>query len=154
MTLSMRPPGSPWAKRLWRWLPVGLWVGLIWTLSAQSEPTSTGESQGLLRWLLAPLLSRHPEWLQPADFVLRKTAHATEFAILTLLGWRAGGGRDWARPLALTLAVATLDETHQLFVPGRGPDWRDVLTDLLGGLCVRLLPPRGSLRRLLLLGVQ
>jgi VanZ family protein len=71
------------------------------------------------------------------DFVLRKLAHATEFALLTLL-WA------WAiRPLTprsalpaalIALAYAASDEYHQTFVTGRSGSPVDVAIDAAGVL--------------------
>jgi VanZ family protein len=50
----------------------------------------------------------------------------------------SGRGLGWAGVWALSFLLATLygvtDEVHQSFVPGRNPDWRDVVADGLGAL--------------------
>jgi VanZ family protein len=66
------------------------------------------------------------------DFVLRKIAHVTIFALLWLTIARA---TDWRRPvLAAVIAVlyAGSDELHQSFVEGRHGTPVDVLIDSLG----------------------
>jgi VanZ family protein len=64
------------------------------------------------------------------DLVLRKLAHAGEYAVLGALLLRATG-RTW-----LTFALATLyaasDEFHQTFVRGRMGSPIDVAIDALG----------------------
>jgi VanZ family protein len=93
-------------------------MGLIWFLSAQPD-LSSGLKQ---------------------DFVLRKAAHVTEFALLTVLWARAiaGFGRGAARraaPLtgaAIALAWAAVDERHQHFVQGRVGAAHDVAIDAIG----------------------
>ena len=82
--------------RLARWGPVVAWAGLIFALS--SIPSL---STGLGTW----------------DLLLRKAAHAVEFAILGALLYRALGRVELAI-LAGSLYAAT-DELHQAFVPGR-----------------------------------
>ena len=91
------------------WLPVVAWAALIFALSSLHSLDS-----GLGGW----------------DEVLRKLAHATEYAVLGGLLVRALG-----RPLpafALGLAYAVSDELHQHFVPGRTGDPKDVAIDALG----------------------
>ena len=64
------------------------------------------------------------------DLVLRKLAHATEFAVLGFLLLRALGREQPA--LALGIAYAITDELHQHFVPGRLASPLDVLVDAVG----------------------
>src|SRR3954451_19681674 len=93
------------ARRPDLWLaPVGL-MGLIFFLSAQPDLSS-----GLGAW----------------DVLLRKLAHATVYAALTYLWWRAlrkGTADDDVRPLAaawlIAIAYSATDEWHQTFVTGR-----------------------------------
>jgi VanZ family protein len=66
------------------------------------------------------------------DFILRKIAHVTIFALLWLTLARAA---DWRRPvLAAVIAVlyAASDELHQSFVEGRHGTPVDVLIDSVG----------------------
>ena len=97
--------------RLSRWLPVVLWAGLIFGLS--SIPSL---STGLGTW----------------DLVLRKCAHATEYAVLGFLLLRAIG-RELPAVLA-GVAYAITDEVHQTFVPGRHGAVYDVAIDAVGVL--------------------
>ncbi len=73
------------------------------------------------------------------DFYLRKMAHASEYALLgaemTMLSIWCGnlrGFRDRLRVLLYGLGAAFLDETIQLFVPGRSGEIRDVWIDIGG----------------------
>jgi VanZ family protein len=91
------------------WLPVVLWAALIFTLSSIPDL-----STGLGGW----------------DLVLRKAAHAAEFAVLGFLLVRALG-RELAA-LAAGIAYAASDELHQTFVPGRQGTVLDVLVDAVG----------------------
>ena len=66
------------------------------------------------------------------DFVLRKIAHVTIFALLWFTLVRA---TDWRRPvLAAVIAVlyAASDELHQSFVQGRHGTPVDVMIDSVG----------------------
>ncbi len=70
--------------------------------------------------------------------VLRKVAHVTEFCSLgILLSWGVRLLRDkqwelYLYPLMLGVVVASIDETIQIFVPGRGPGLGDVGIDSIG----------------------
>jgi VanZ family protein len=90
------------------WLPVA-WAALIFALSSVPDLGT-----GLGGW----------------DLVLRKLAHAAEYAVLGALLQRALN-----RP-ALAFALGTLyalsDEIHQSFVPGRQGSPLDVALDAAG----------------------
>ena len=64
------------------------------------------------------------------DLLLRKLAHAAEYAFLGLLLARAAGRPSVA--LLLGVTYAALDEVHQTFVPGRAGRPLDVLIDTAG----------------------
>ena len=68
--------------------------------------------------------------------LLRKLAHFTEFTVLgMLLCWLFGmlqKKRYW--PLLWGMAAACVDETIQIFVPGRSPGLKDVAIDSCGVL--------------------
>ena len=91
------------------WLPVVAWAGLIFTLSSIPDLGT-----GLGDW----------------DLLLRKLAHAAEFAVLGVLFLRAVERPALAFLLASAYAVS--DEIHQIFVPGRLGSPLDVLIDMAG----------------------
>jgi VanZ family protein len=93
------------------WLPVVLWAGLIFGLSAIP---SLGT--GLGTW----------------DLALRKLGHATEYAVLGFLLLRALGSELPA--FVAGVAYAASDELHQHFVHGRHAAAYDVAIDALGVL--------------------
>jgi VanZ family protein len=64
------------------------------------------------------------------DLVLRKIAHAAEYAVLGALLLRATGRAGLA--FALGAAYAISDEVHQSFVPGRLGSPLDVAIDAAG----------------------
>ena len=85
------------------------------------------------------------------QFVLRKLAHFSEFTALGffLTGlWRNSSCREHVTaPLLLGLAAACIDETIQIFSPGRGSSLIDVWIDF-SGVCLGFLLSR-LLRHLL-----
>ena len=111
---------SQWRARLALWLPVLGWMAVIFALSAQSTLP-----QG-----------QDPFW----DTLLRKTAHVTEYAVLSALVARAFsqgaalGAQIIARTLLIVFGYAVSDEIHQGFVPNRGPSPIDVIIDLSGAV--------------------
>ncbi len=92
-----------------RWLPVAAWAALIFVLSSIPDLGT-----GLGAW----------------DLVLRKLAHASEYAVLGLLLLRAL--RHEQAALALGIAYAASDEFHQHFVTGRHGSPLDVAIDAVG----------------------
>ncbi len=72
--------------------------------------------------------------------LLRKLAHGTEFFTLGLLLSRlfhllcTKKWEHWVFPLLCGVGAACMDETIQIFVPGRGPGLRDVAIDSAGAL--------------------
>jgi len=107
---------------LWYWVPVALYAGFIFFMSAQS----------------------HPEEQLPS-FLLKdvsdKVLHAVEYAVLGVLcyrGFRWGvNGQLVSRALLFAIVLASLygmtDEAHQFFVPFRESSWQDWLADTIGG---------------------
>ena len=91
------------------WLPVVAWAALIFAFSSVPDLGT-----GLGGW----------------DLVLRKVAHAAEYAILGALLLRATGRAGPAFALGVLYAVS--DEIHQSFVPGRAGVALDVAIDALG----------------------
>jgi VanZ family protein len=106
-----------------RWLPVLVWAGVIFAFSSIPSLNS-----GLGTW----------------DYVLRKGAHMTEYAILAGLLIRATGSFAWA--FGIAVAYAATDEFHQTFVRGRHGSPIDVGIDAVGAL-IGIAVWRSKLRR-------
>lgn len=112
------------------------WMAFIWSNSLETAVESSQKSSGFLE-LLTPLLS----WTGlPVDLwhtLIRKTAHMAEFALLGLL-WTLGlgvNGKNTKRlgwVLLICAVTALVDESIQLFVPGRSGELRDVCIDFCG----------------------
>jgi len=65
-----------------------------------------------------------------------KAVHATVYGGMAFLLWIGfAGRRAWLIWAAVAL-VGALDETHQMFVPGRDPDLHDFYADGLGAAAV------------------
>lgn len=140
--LARRP--APLALRVLLWLAVAAWMAVIFSFSAQTGENSSGLSgriaAALSRWLFdTDWNALAPSRQQLLEFVLRKTAHFCEYALLGFLlaaALLAQGGRPRRMAIAplAGLAYAAADEWHQSFVPGRSPGLRDVAIDFCGVL--------------------
>jgi VanZ family protein len=99
---------------IYYWLPVVVWMGLIFYLSAQPD-----------------LPRLEAGWVGE---LIGVGAHAFVFGVLGVLWARVLGTRPHALPLAflLTMLYALTDEFHQSFVPGRHADPLDLLYDAVG----------------------
>ena len=81
------------------------------------------------------------QFAEKIDFPVRKCAHASEYAVLgiLILGTAYSFSEDRGRKIILLCwcvgtAYAGTDEFHQLFVPGRSCQFRDVCIDSAGVL--------------------
>jgi VanZ family protein len=114
-------------KLLFAWLAVAVWASIIFYFSDQPS-LSTG-------WGV---------W----DFILRKMAHFSEYAVLSILLLRAlkAHGINQLRALQSAALVALVyafsDELHQRFVPGRTSALRDVGFDFAGIACALMIAYR------------
>lgn len=127
-------------KKWIAWGLCALWMGIIFSMSAQSAAISDTQSEqvaGLTQRLLSLLsfgrFSISPELL---NVLIRKVAHFGEYAILSLLYRRAlqlSGAKHATRAaIALSVAYAVTDEMHQGFIDGRSPQATDVMIDAFG----------------------
>ena len=120
------------------WLPPLLWMSVIWALSA--DVGSADHTAGLFVWIARALWPwATPSQLELAHGLLRKLGHLTEYAVLSVLWFRAfhAGRRLAAAPsalvaLAISVGWAILDELHQSFIPSRTASSIDVLLDTTG----------------------
>ena len=139
------------------WLGVCIALGvvtlLIWGNSMRTSTQSAQQSGSLLAFLTPWLTALG---IQPEGFhsILRKLAHFSEYGLLGVLWtmelWlgphrekRRGAMELWRGPhrgkrrgamerLSFCMLTAFLDETIQLFVPGRSGEIRDVWIDTAG----------------------
>ena len=121
-----------WKRDLWTLLLVAN-LALIWGNSMLPAAQSRQLSDGL--WQQLPLL---PTFLgEYGPKLIRKVAHLAEFACLGFLlaGFFRARSRSPLLPGALCgLLAACVDETLQLFFPGRSSELVDVWIDFAGVL--------------------
>lgn len=118
------------------WLPVVLWASII--LSAANDRFSDRNTEGWLDRIFGRL---PPE----VNTLMRKGAHVAEYAVLSLLSWRAR--RTVFTPLLICLAVAGADETLQAMTVTRTGSVADVALDMCGAVGALICVP-GARRRM------
>ncbi len=134
-------------------------MAMIFVFSSQNAEASHQSSNGIVQWLIGRLFrdyssmtpTRQHEIREAVSFLVRKTAHFIEYALLgfslflhitaIMTRCRVPG------PKRLSLGIGTLyaatDELHQIFVCGRAGAVADVILDAIGVLagiyCLALL---------------
>ena len=139
------------------WIITISWIVMIFHLSNQTAVQSSNTSNMIVN-VINEILGVDIE----DDTVIRKVAHATEFAILTIFTYvalsstnkisnqtsyaespvklmRSDNEMNIVFTLWFTILNAIFDEYHQLFVDGRDGSIRDVLIDLIGIVIVLII---------------
>ena len=130
-------PYEQMRRFLKNWLPVMVWVGVIFLGSTDlmSAEHTSRFIVPFLRWLKPDISA---ETLASIHFIVRKCTHVGEYAILALLLLRAATLMPNSKrsiPIlyvsvwGVCLFVAVTDEFHQMFVASRGASVRDIMVD-------------------------
>lgn len=137
--------------RVFSWTAVIVWMALIFYLSHQPAEESRELSAGVKGIfitfidIIAPNIDLNFSTLH---HVIRKNAHFFIYLILgflvinSLRSSNVIGYRSVVLALLICIFYAIADEIHQLFIPGRSGEVRDVLIDTAGasvGIIVYLL---------------
>jgi len=131
---------------LWYWVPAVAWMTMV--LFASSDAFSAKHTGEVLRAVLAWTFGQIDALtFGRVHFLIRKSAHFTEYAILSALWFRALRVHlnslwriRWALlGLVISLSVAVLDEWHQSFVPSRTSSAHDVVLDFCGACFAQLV---------------
>ena len=121
-----------------------LWMGFIFSMSCENAERSSNTSGKTIEAVLSvvPEFEKQPEEvkkniIEELQFITRKSAHFIAYMILGILaiGLILQYENINKKPqLAFLICVlyAISDEVHQLFVPGRAGQVRDVLIDSSG----------------------
>ncbi len=110
-----------------------LWTCLIFLFSSQDG----GESSGFSR-MVVEFFVKDPEMVNFLEPYARKIAHFSEYGIGGLLFVSLFSTYNWSdkrkmiTSILLGMWYATMDEIHQLMVPGRSGAFKDVYIDTLG----------------------
>jgi VanZ family protein len=128
------------------WLPPIVWAAVI--LIASTDLFSGSNTAGVLQRIATTIFGYRlsPETAATLNYFMRKTAHVTEYGILSALTFRAlrGEKRSWNPRWAIGAIVfaafiASIDEIHQSFVPSRTGTWHDVVLDAAGATIAQIL---------------
>ncbi len=124
-----------------------LWMCLIFSLSAENADTSSDTSTG---FIITAVKIFYPDFnnlteaeqlsfIAPYHIWVRKAAHFTLYAVLGALSFftlitytKIPLKLRLLFSAAICLVYAASDEIHQLFIPGRSGEVRDVLIDFCG----------------------
>lgn len=114
--------------------------------SAEDGPTSSARSGQIARFVARYAVSgyrdmspeRQAAVVDRLQYPIRKAGHMAEYALLAF--WlcvflRSLSVRGWKNPVFALIGAglfAATDETHQMFVSGRGPSVTDVGIDCIG----------------------
>lgn len=118
------------------YVPLVLWAALIFYFSSEGSDSSSGRSDAIVEVIRAVGASWPQELL---TFLTRKAAHIIAYFILGILAFFAirQHGLPVRRTILLSIGFVVVyaisDEIHQLFVPGRSGEVRDVLIDSVAG---------------------
>lgn len=125
------------------WLVVILWMSLIFYLSHQPVSKSnklSKEITGKISEIVEQVEPNRKINLGKTNHIIRKNAHFFAYLILGVLvsnGLRSSGVigyRVMNIALLICILFAISDEIHQLFVPGRGGQVKDVIIDSAGSI--------------------
>ncbi|MEK4523077.1 VanZ family protein [Psychrobacillus sp. FSL W7-1457] len=128
-------------SKIWSYLAVVLWMGLIFFFSSQPADDSKELSTGVTEVILSVVEAVAPEsdlFVDNLHHFVRKNAHFLIYFVLGILVVRAfrvseiRGKKSMLLALATCIVYAVSDEIHQLFVPGRGAQVKDVMIDSTG----------------------
>lgn len=116
-------------------LLVFLWMLLIFLMSSFDATDSSNQSNFIVNIISNILNIENARLL---SFIIRKLAHFTEYLILGFLTINMLNKNDISRKYLISILIciiyATSDEIHQIFVPGRAYQIRDILIDSIGSI--------------------
>lgn len=113
-------------KKIFRLLTLGIMLTIFWF---SNQDANVSDTQSVFFAMFLPFL---PVW------VIRKIAHMTLYAILAFCAACGQIKPSFKKVLLFCACYACTDEFHQLFIPGRSGEIRDVCIDCLGA-CIGFL---------------
>lgn len=119
-------------KRLVGYISVGLWMVVIFLFSNQDSTISKQQSGTIVDFIESLGSSLGEDVL---TFLTRKAAHILVYLVLGVLVYNLVRTYELSRrrtvliSICVALGYAAFDEIHQLFIPGRSGELRDVLID-------------------------
>ena len=116
---------------------LAVWLIVIYLFSNQVATNSSALSGSVVE-TIKPWFQSIPESI--LTFLTRKSAHIGLYFVLGLITYSIAVEYRWRAKQQImyswlfVIGYAVADEIHQLFVPGRSGEVRDVLIDSLAGL--------------------
>lgn len=111
------------------------WMLLIFIMSSFDATDSSNQSNFIVNIISNILNIENARLL---SLIIRKLAHFTEYLILGFLTINMLNKNDISRKYLISILIciiyATSDEIHQIFVPGRAYQIRDILIDSIGSI--------------------
>lgn len=117
-----------------------IFVFIMSSFGSDSSSAQSGQIIQVLRQVFPNLNNTSHLDASSLVFIVRKTAHFTEYAILGILFVfffrqffpQKNSSRYFILAILFSFFYACTDEIHQLFIPGRSGQFTDVLIDTLG----------------------
>lgn len=125
------------------WTLVLSWMLFLFIMSSKVREDSDKLSRGITKKTVSVLEKMYPNIeinIDKFNYIIRKNAHFFGYLLLGIfisLLLRVNGVRGFKLfiySLITCIVYAISDEVHQYFVPGRGPEIRDVIIDSLGSI--------------------
>lgn len=124
-------------QKIVKLIPLLIMSGIIFSFSLQVADVSNQQS-GFIVTMILPLIRTILPFLSidTITYLVRKTAHFSEYALLGVLGGNASTAWKECKLSYMFLLYGPLnalcDETIQYFVPGRSCQFSDMLLDSCG----------------------
>lgn len=131
-------------KKTFKWMLLIAWMAVIFYFSSLQGKVSDDNSKYVIYIFNLLGLNLNSILGDMANFVVRKTAHFTEYFILyifvyNVLCYNFEKEKCLWVSLIIVFLYASSDEIHQLFVQGRSSRIRDVLIDTSGGTLAMII---------------
>ncbi|MGL5328274.1 MAG: VanZ family protein [Peptostreptococcaceae bacterium] len=130
-------------KRIYTVLAI-LWMAFIFYMSNQPAAVSSQQSGGVIEFIKAmPIIGNIMTYMMEieiGEFIIRKSAHMFLYFVLAMFIFMSMYDvNKEIKTVAIisfifTVLYACTDEIHQLFIPGRSGELRDVLVDSTGAI--------------------
>ncbi len=125
-----------------------LWMAVIFYMSAEPASVSTETSSEIIKQIASAVNPKYDSLskaeqdsiIESWQHIVRKSAHFLEYVVLGVLSanavrsLRLKKAFRYAIPPIFAALYAVSDEVHQIFVPGRSCELKDVAIDTAGGI--------------------
>lgn len=112
-----------------------IWASLIFIMSSFDATDSSNQSNFIVN-IISNIFNI--ENVKLLSIIIRKLAHYTEYLILGILVinmfTKNNISKSYLLSIILCVIYATSDEIHQLFIPGRACQIKDILIDSVGSI--------------------